>query len=136
MYAVVAIVAFVAGTACAAWVLRLRLRAVGTPTREELLAPVNVLVCLQAWIGGAGIASLAGTEVYGATATADEVTNVTRAAVGALFAWLPIALGLVVPMLRSLRNSRPEIFVDVSSALVYSVALVSWLGSGRWSDAF
>jgi hypothetical protein len=132
MIAAAAVAAFVFGCALATWILFQRISAGQVPTRRALFAPATVLHCLQAWIGGAAIGALAVLEVYSLEATLAESRLVARATLGMLVLWLPIALGLMVPVLRNLRASNAGVFVDLGSAMAYSFALVGWVATGDW----
>jgi hypothetical protein len=65
-------------------------------------------------------------------ASATEVALVARAALGVLGLWLPVAIALMVLVLRNLRATNAGVFVDLGSAMAYSFALVGWVASGDW----
>jgi hypothetical protein len=126
------VTSFGLGCGLALWILFQRMAVGAVPTRKSLVAPINVLVCLQAWIGGAGLGSLAVVQVYSMEASATEVALVARAALGVLGLWLPVAIALMVLVLRNLRATNAGVFVDLGSAMAYSFALVGWVASGDW----
>lgn len=136
MIAVALVAALVFGSLTSVWLLHVRHRAGLLVTQRELLRPVELLVTLQAWIAGAGLATLATVEVYGLEADAESVRAVARTTLGALAVWLPVALGLMVPTARRLRDHDGSPFVHLNSAIAYSICLISWFGTGRWQDAF
>lgn|GEM_PF-4974700 len=136
MFAVALVAAVLFGSATAAWLLWTRHRA-GLPlTQRALMQPLEVLVVLQAWVAGAGLAVLATLEVYGLQGDPDEVRVVARVGLGGLAAWLPVAVGLLFPTAKRLRDRDGSPFVHLNSAIAYSVCLVAWFGTGRWQDAF
>ena len=136
MIAVALVAAVFFGSATAAWLLWTRHRA-GLPlTQRALMQPLEVLVVLQAWVAGAGLAVLATLEAYGLEAEPDEARLVARVGLGALAAWLPVAVALLFPTAKRLRDHDGSPFVHLNSALAYSVCLVAWFGTGRWQDAF
>lgn len=136
MYGVALVAAALVGSTTAVWLLHVRHRAGLLLTPRELLQPVEVLVTLQAWVAGAGLAALVTLELYGFQADPDEARMVARVALGALIVWLPVALGLMLPTVRRLRDHDGSPFVHLNSAIAYSVCLISWFGTGRWQDAF
>lgn len=133
---VAAITAFFLGSAFSVWLLWVRSRAGLLLTPKELMAPVELLVTLQAWLAGAGMGTLLTLEVYAGEADPREAALVSRAALTALAAWLPIAVGLMFPTARRLRDHDGSPFVHLNSAIAYSVVLIAWFGTGRWEDAF
>lgn len=126
------ITSFVLGCGLALWILFQRMAVGQVTTRKSLVAPINLLVCLQAWVGGAGLGSLAVVQVYSMEASTKEIALVARAALGVLCLWLPIAIALMVAVLKNLRASNAGVFVDLGSAMAYSFALVGWVASGDW----
>ncbi|QDU84363.1 hypothetical protein Pla163_14700 [Planctomycetes bacterium Pla163] len=136
MLVVAAIAAFVLGSVVSVWLLWVRSRAGLLLTPKQLLAPVELLVTLQAWLAGAGMGALMTLEAYAGESDPHEAALVSRAALTALAAWLPIAVGLMFPTARRLRDHDGSPFVHLNSAIAYSVVLIAWFGTGRWEDAF
>lgn len=136
MIPVACIGAVVFGSLTALWLLWTRHRA-GLPlTQRALMQPLEVLVVLQAWIAGAGLAVLATLEIYRLEGDVEQARILARVGLGALAAWLPIAVGLMFPTAKRLRDHDGSPFVHLNSAIAYSLCLVAWFGTGAWQDAF